>query len=285
MRKLSTFCLKSLGVAALALGMSTAMAADKPTLNIGYVNGWDDSVAATHVASEILKSNLGYKVELKAVEPAIMWQGVARGDLDATLSAWLPVTHGEYYAKMKDKVVVLGTNYTGAKIGLVVPDYVEAKSIADLNNSKEAYDGKITGIDAGAGVMRRTEEAIEKYNLDFKLMPSSGPAMAIALARAEKKNEAIVVPGWIPHWMFAKWKLRFLEDPQNVFGEAEHIDTVASMGMEAKAPEAAAFLKKFSWGAEEVGAVMLAVSEGAKPEQAAKDWVAANPERVAGWLK
>jgi glycine betaine/proline transport system substrate-binding protein len=285
MRKLSTFCLKSLGVAALALGMSTAMAADKPTLTIGFVNGWDDSVATTHVASEILKSNLGYKVELKAVEPAIMWQGVARGDLDATLSAWLPVTHGEYFTKMKDKVVVLGTNYAGAKIGLVVPDYVEAKSIEDLNKNKAAYDGKITGIDAGAGVMRRTEEAIEKYNLDFKLMPSSGPAMAIALARAEKKNEAIVVPGWIPHWMFAKWKLRFLEDPQNVFGEAEHIDTVASMGMEAKAPEAAAFLKNFSWGAEDVGAVMLAVSEGAKPEQAAKDWVAANPERVAGWLK
>jgi glycine betaine/proline transport system substrate-binding protein len=30
---------------------------------------------------------------------------------------------------------------------------------------------------------------------------------------------------------------------------------------------------------------MLAVSEGAKPEQAAKDWVAKNPDRVAGWLK
>jgi len=285
MRNLSTFCLKSLGAAALALGMTTAMAADKPTLTIGFVNGWDDSVAATHVASEILKSNLGYKVELKAVEPAIMWQGVARGDLDITLSAWLPATHGEYYEKMKDKVVILGTNYADAKIGLVVPDYVEAKSIEDLNKYTTEFGGKITGIDAGAGVMRRTEEAIEKYKLDYKLMPSSGPAMAIALGRAEKKQEAIVVPGWIPHWMFAKWKLRFLEDPQNVFGEAEHIDTVVSMGMEAKAPEAAAFLKKFSWGPEHVGAVMLAVSEGAKPEQAAKDWVAANPELVAGWLK
>jgi glycine betaine/proline transport system substrate-binding protein len=285
MRNLSTFCLKSLGAAALALGMTTAMAADKPTLTIGFVNGWDDSVAATHVASEILKSNLGYKVDLKAVEPAIMWQGVARGDLDITLSAWLPATHGEYYEKMKDKVVILGTNYADAKIGLVVPDYVEAKSIEDLNKYTTEFGGKITGIDAGAGVMRRTEEAIEKYKLDYKLMPSSGPAMAIALGRAEKKQEAIVVPGWIPHWMFAKWKLRFLEDPQNVFGAAEHIDTVVSMGMEAKAPEAAAFLKKFSWGPEDVGAVMLAVSEGAKPEQAAKDWVAANPELVAGWLK
>lgn len=285
MRKLSTFCLKSLGVAALALGMSTAMAAEKPTLKLGYVNGWDDSVATTNVAGEILKSKLGYTVELKPVEPAIMWQGVARGDLDATLTAWLPVTHADYYAKMKDKVVVLGSNYEGAKIGLVVPDYVEAKSIEDLNKYSKDFDGKITGIDAGAGIMSRTEEAIDKYKLDYKLMPSSGPAMAIALARAEKKKEAIVVPGWIPHWMFAKWKLRFLEDPQNVYGAAEHVDTVANPALEAKAPEAAAFLKKFSWGPEEIGSVMLAVSEGAKPEQAAKDWIAKNPDRVAEWLK
>ncbi|TWC31122.1 glycine betaine/proline transport system substrate-binding protein [Pseudomonas sp. SJZ079] len=285
MRKLSTFCLKSLGVAALALGMSTAMAAEKPTLKLGYVNGWDDSVATTNVAGEILKSKLGYTVELKPVEPAIMWQGVARGDLDATLTAWLPVTHADYYAKMKDKVVVLGSNYEGARIGLVVPDYVEAKSIEDLNKYSKDFDGKITGIDAGAGIMSRTEEAIDKYKLDYKLMPSSGPAMAIALARAEKKKEAIVVPGWIPHWMFAKWKLRFLEDPQNVYGDAEHVDTVANPALEAKAPEAAAFLKKFSWGPEEIGSVMLAVSEGAKPEQAAKDWIAKNPDRVAEWLK
>ena len=286
MRNLKTLCLQSLGVAALAMGMTTAMAADKPTLTIGYVNGWDDSVAATHVASEILREQLGYTVELKPVEPAIMWQGVARGDLDVTLSAWLPATHGEYYEKLKDKVTVVGTNYEGAKIGLIVPDYVAAKTIADLNTYSKEFDGKITGIDAGAGVMRRTEDAIKEYQLSgIKLMPSSGPAMAIALTRAEKNKEAIVVTGWIPHWMFAKWKLRFLEDPKKVFGDDEHVDTVANPSLETKAPEAFAFLQNFSWHGEEVGAVMLAISEGAKPEQAAKDWIAKNPERVAGWLK
>lgn len=30
---------------------------------------------------------------------------------------------------------------------------------------------------------------------------------------------------------------------------------------------------------------MLAIREGAKPDQAAKDWIAANPERVESWLK
>jgi glycine betaine/proline transport system substrate-binding protein len=285
MRKLKSLCLQTLGVAALALGMGTAGAADKPTLKIGYVNGWDDSVAATHVAGEILKERLGYDVELKPVEPAIMWQGVARGDLDATLSAWLPATHGEYYAKLKDKVVVLGSNYKGAKIGLIVPDYVQAKSIEDLSKYSKDFDGKITGIDAGAGVMRRTEDAIKQYNLDIKLMPSSGPAMATALTRAEKAQKPIVVTGWIPHWMFAKWKLRFLEDPKKVYGDDEHVDTVVNPGLEAKAADATAFLKNFSWSGEEVGSVMLAIREGAKPEAAAKDWIAKNPQRVEEWLK
>lgn len=274
-----------LGAATMALGMASSMAADKPELKIGYVNGWDDSVAATHVAGEILESKLGYSVKLQPVEPAIMWQGVARGDLDATLSAWLPATHGEYFEKLKDKVVVLGTNYEGAKIGLIVPDYVEAKSIEDLNKYSKAFDGKITGIDAGAGVMRRTEDAITQYDLDIRLMPSSGPAMTTALTRAEKAQKPIVVTGWIPHWMFAKWKLRFLEDPKKVFGDDEHVDTVANPGLASKAPEAEAFLKKFSWGAEEVGEVMLAIRDGAKPDDAAREWVKNHPERVAGWLE
>lgn len=286
MHNFKRICLQSLGAAALALGMSGAMAADKPALKIGYVNGWDDSVAVTHVAGEILKTKLGYDVTLQPVEPAIMWQGIARGDLDATLSAWLPATHGEYFEKLKDKVTVLGTNYDGAKIGLIVPEYVEAKTIADLEKYAKDFDGKITGIDAGAGVMRRTEEAIKEYDLkSIKLMPSSGPAMTTALTRAERSQKPIVVTGWIPHWMFAQWKLRFLEDPKNVFGEAEHVDTVANPGLEAKAPEAVAFLKKISWSAEEVGAVMLSIRDGVKPDEAAKQWIAKNPDRVAEWLK
>jgi glycine betaine/proline transport system substrate-binding protein len=134
--------------------------------------------------------------------------------------------------------------------------------------------------------MRRTEDAIKEYDLSsIKLMPSSGPAMATALTRAEKAQKPIVVTGWIPHWMFAKWKLRFLEDPKKVFGDDERVDTVANPQLKSKAADAAAFLSKLSWSGEEVGSVMLAIREGAKPDEAAKDWIAKNPDRVAEWLK
>ncbi len=274
-----------LGAAAtLVVAMSSTLAsADSKTLSIGYVDGWSDSVATTHVAAEVIKEKLGYDVKLQAVATGIMWQGVATGKLDAMLSAWLPVTHGEYWAKNKDKVGVYGPSFKDAKIGLIVPEYVKAKSIEDLKTDT-TFKNKIVGIDAGSGVMLKTDEAIKAYGLDYKLQASSGAAMIAELTRAEDKQESIAVTGWVPHWMFAKWKLRFLDDPKGIYGAAETVNSIGSKGLEKKAPEVVAFLKKFQWASkDEIGEVMLAIQEGAKPEAAAKDWVAKHPERVAEW--
>ncbi|SEM71830.1 glycine betaine/proline transport system substrate-binding protein [Pseudomonas sp. ok272] len=268
----------------LAIG-STPAFADSKTLSIGYVDGWSDSVATTHVAAEVIKQKLGYDVKLQAVATGIMWQGVATGKLDAMLSAWLPVTHGEYWAKNKDKVVDYGPNFKDAKIGLIVPEYVKAISIADLK-SDTSFKNKIVGIDAGSGVMLKTDQAIKDYGLDYKLQASSGAAMIAELTRAEDKKESIAVTGWVPHWMFAKWKLRFLDDPKGVYGAAETVNSIGSLGLAKKAPDVAKFLHNFQWTSkDEIGEVMLAIQDGAKPDAAAKDWVAKHPERVAEWLK
>ncbi|HWW08509.1 glycine betaine ABC transporter substrate-binding protein [Collimonas sp.] len=273
--------------AALACVASSGMAAaeTKPEIRIGYVEGWSDSVATTYVAAQIIRQNLGYEVKLVPVSAGLMWQGVARGDLDATMSAWLPVTQGAYYEKLKDKVVNLGVNYPGARIGLIVPAYVNANSLADLPAQKAAFEGRIVGIDAGAGVMTKTELAIKEYALDYKLMPSSGSGMVAELERSIRNNKAIAVTGWVPHWMFAKWKLKFLEDPKKVYGEAEHVDNIANPGLAAKAKPVNDLLKHFSWKPGELDSVMLAIESGEKPEAAARKWVNANAERVGQWLQ
>lgn len=277
------FCV---GAASAMLTFSAFAAADsKPTLKIGYVEGWDDSVATTNVAARIIEKKLGYPVQLVPVAAGVMWQGVARGDLDATLSAWLPVTQGAYWEQFKTKVVNLGPNFTEAKIGLIVPASVTAKSIEDLNAQKAAFEGRIVGIDAGAGVMRKTSEAIKSYGLSYTLMPSSGSAMTAELARSMNANKPVIVTGWAPHWMFAKWKLRFLEDPKKVFGDSEHVDNVVNPGLDAKAKPVVAFLKKFQWKAGEIDSVMLAIQNGTKPDAAADAWIAAHADRVNAWLE
>ena len=275
---------KILGVsAALALTVSSTLAFAKE-VSIGYVEGWSDSVATTNVAAEIIKQKLGYDVKLQSLAAGIMWQAVATDKLDMMLSAWLPGTHSEFYTKYKDQVVNYGPNFKDAKIGLIVPEYVKANSIEDLKTD-ESFKKKITGIDAGAGVMTKTEQAIKDYGLDgYKLQASSGAGMIAELTRAYPKQQSIAVTGWVPHWMFAKWKLKFLEDPKGVYGAAETVDNIGSKGLAAKAPDVVEFLKKFQWASkDEIGEVMLAIQDGAKPDAAAKEWVAKHPERVKEW--
>lgn len=74
--------------------------------------------------------------------------------------------------------------------------------------------GKIVGIEPGAGIMSATEKAVEEYGLDYQLQDSSSAAMAASLQKAINNKEWIVVTGWTPHWKFAKWDLKYLDDPK-----------------------------------------------------------------------
>lgn len=133
-----------------------------------------------------------------------MWQSVANGQADASVSAWLPNTHAAQYKKYKSQIDMLGPNLTGAKTGLVVPAYMDVDSISDLTTQANKT---VTGIEPGAGVTNAAEKAMADYGLTnngWKITPSSG-AMTVALGKAIKAKQDIVVTGWTPHWMFQKY--------------------------------------------------------------------------------
>lgn len=75
--------------------------------------------------------------------------------------------------------------------------------------------------------MPLSDRAIKAYGLhNYNLISASGAAMTVALAHAERQHKWIVVTGWTPHWMFGRWKLRFLKDPKGVLGGPQHVDAV-----------------------------------------------------------
>ncbi|MBU8907461.1 glycine betaine ABC transporter substrate-binding protein [Desertibacillus haloalkaliphilus] len=155
---------------------------------------------------------------------------------------------------------------------------------ADGVSIAEELDFTITGIDPSAGVMEATERAIEEYELEgFNVQPSSDAAMTAALGTAIENEEAIVVPGWTPHWKFSKYDLKFLEDPKGVFGEAENIHTIVRLGLEEDLPEAYQVLDNFYWTPEDMGEIMIAVNEGQDPDEAAAEWIENNEDKVAEW--
>lgn len=255
----------------------------KAKVTLGYVE-WDTEIASTHVVKEVLESKMGYEVEAKAVDAGVMWQGLANGDFDGIVAAWLPVTHADYYEQTKGKFVDLGPNLENARIGLVVPEYVEIDSIEQLNSVKDKFNGEIIGIETGAGVVKATERAIKDYGLDFNLVPSSSPAMVASLKSAIENNEWIAVTGWSPHWKFAKWDLKYLDDPKGSYGDTEYIGSAARLGLEEDMPEVYQLLDNFYWEHEDMEEVMMMIAEGMSPEEAAKKWVENNSEKVEAWL-
>jgi glycine betaine/proline transport system substrate-binding protein len=105
-------------------------AVDGKDITLVYVP-WDSEIASTHVIGLVLEE-LGFNVELTPLENDIMWQAIANGDGDAMVAAWLPGTHASQYESHDGNYVDLGANLEGAKIGLVVPTYVNIDSIADI---------------------------------------------------------------------------------------------------------------------------------------------------------
>jgi glycine betaine/proline transport system substrate-binding protein len=150
----------------------------------------------------------------------------------------------------------------------------------------ESVDYEIVGIDPGAGLMKATSSALEEYELtDWTLVEGSSAAMTASLKKAYDKEEPIIVTGWTPHWKFAAYDLKYLEDPKGVYGEAENIHTIVRTGLEADLPGAYQVLDQFNWTNDDMGVVMAEVNEGTSPEEAAANWIEANEAKVAEWTE
>jgi len=111
--------------------------------------------------------------------------------------------------------------------------------------------------------------------------------MAAELSDAIRKQKWIVVTGWIPHWMFARWKLKFLDDPKNVYGGNEEINTIVRKGLKEDMPEVYRFLDKFHLTPEDLGQLMIWIQEdhGMFPYDKALRYMRYHPEQIQSWLE
>lgn len=269
--------------------MSTAIAAeDKKPVRIGWT-AWADAEAVTKLAKRLIEERLNQPVELVLADIGLQYQGLSKGDLDFMMMSWLPTTHASYMEKVGDKVVPLGMLYTRARLGWAVPDYVPAdqvRSIADLAKPEvqKKLSGKIQGIDPGAGLMQASEKAMKDYGLkDYDLVSSSGAAMTAALGRAVKRDDWVVVTAWSPHWMFAKWKLRYLEDPKGSLGRLERVHVMARKNFYQEHPEVAEFLTRMYLPLEDLEKIMLE-ADSSSYDKAIDDYIANNKDRVNYWV-
>lgn len=264
-------------------GNDPAENASKGKVELLYVE-WACARAETNVMAYVLENIMGYDVEMTSVSAAAMYQGLANGEGDAVFTSWLPLTHGDYMDQVGNDVENLGPSYEGARLGWVVPTYVDIDSIEDLNGVKDKFDGQIIGIDPGAGLMKASKQAIEDYNLDYELVEGTDATMVVSLKQAIDNNEWIVATGWSPHWKFARWDLKYLDDPKKSLGESETINTIVRKGLKEDMPEVYELCDNFQWNDAQIGSAMGLAEELGNDKEAAQKWVEENMDVVNTWL-
>jgi glycine betaine/proline transport system substrate-binding protein len=251
------------------------------TVSLAVVQGWDEDIAASYLWKELLERK-GYQVNLQELDVASTFTGLANNQVDVYLDAWLPSTHESYWQKYGNKLTDLGSWYGPADLVLAVPNYVQANSIEDLKGKAPQFDGKIVGIEPGAGEMRiaRTQ-VVPAYGLnDYQLAEGSTPAMLASLDSAIKENKPIVVTLWHPHLAFTKFPIKVLQDPKGAWGKPDELKTVSSQKFSQSKPEVVGWMKKFKMDDHQLGTLEKLIADKGKghEQEAAKEWISQNQQ-------
>lgn len=270
-------------------GHGAGSSKDDRTITVGAPPGYADDQAINALWKYKLKQK-GWQLKTKKVSLAPIFTSVAKGDLDGYLDVWLPTTHGAYIKKTKGKLKLLKPGWNKqAKLGLAVPKYSDIRTLSDLRSHAHQFDGKIIGIESGAGEMGVLEKTVmPDYNLDkdFSLKSSSTSAMLNILKQQMSKKNPVVVALWKPHWAWSKFNIRFLRDPKHAWPPPEHVHIALSKKFAKAHPKVTGWFKNTKLNAKQWNSLMLELEKHkGHSDKGVRAWLKkpGNRDAVDGW--
>lgn len=129
-------CVLGATLSVVAFGATVGSAVAAEPLKIAH-NNWADVMATVSVAKYVLETKLNQPVKMINADIGIQYQSVARGDADVMLGGWMPVTHGAYVAKHKDKLV---------DVGIRLQSSSEAGMLAALQRAQSGKEWIVTTV-------------------------------------------------------------------------------------------------------------------------------------------
>jgi glycine betaine/proline transport system substrate-binding protein len=287
-------------LSALAVGIafmaSPSLAAEGPACRTPRLAdiGWTDVTVTTAVAGRIFQG-LGYTPKIQVLSLPVTYVSMKNKDIDIFLGNWMPTQDGDRKPFVDDHSIdVVRANLEGAKYVLGVPAYTYdagLKNFADIPRFRDQLSGRIYGVEPGNDGNRAVLGMIKDntYGVkDFDLVESSEQGMLAEVDRAIRRRQPIVFLAWEPHPMNTKYDIRYLEDPQAVFGPnqgAATIFTNVRAGYLTDCPNVGKFLQNLVFTLPTEDTIMGNILfDGAEPGKAAEDWLKANPAVWAKWL-
>jgi glycine betaine/proline transport system substrate-binding protein len=245
---------------------------------------WNDLVCPSLVTKKLMEKHYGYEIEVtEFFEWGIAYATLAKGDVDILMSQINFVAY-DYWTRYKKKLEKLSASSHGLNQGIIVPAYVPIDSIEEMNASKDKFDGKIIGIEPGAGLMRQTKEVIESYGLDFELVDGSTAAMTATLKSAMAKKQWIAAVMWTPSWMTQAFDVKFLKDPKNVQQPPQSYYWIGRKGFIQDYPKAREVMAGVFVPLEDNIKMTGYIKEGLKADQAVDKWLGDNQLVAERWM-
>lgn len=278
------------------------------TFNLA-VNPWVGYEANAAVVAEVAETELGCKVVKKDLKAEIGWQGFATGEVDAILENWGHEELKKKYIVQQKTAVDLGSTGNQGIIGWYIPPWIAEKhpDITDWKNLNKyasnfetsESDGKGQLLDGDPSYQTNDEALVENLDLDFKVVyAGSETALIQAFRNAEKNKEWVIGYFYEPQWFLSEVPLVHIELPQHTEGcDADpakvacdypvfDLDKIVSTRFAESGSPAYELVKNFKWTNEDQNTVAKYIAlDKMKPEEAAKKWIAANPDKVKAWLE
>lgn len=280
--------------AALAMGAMPALADDAAACKVVHFSdpGWTDITATNGVAATLLTA-LGYTPDIATLSVPVGYEALKKGDTDLFLGNWMPAQQKFRDDLDKDgSVAELVKNLDGAKFTLAVNKAgtdAGVKDFADLDAHKDAFDGKIYGIEPGAPANQSIQAMIDadEFGLgDWTLVESGEQAM---LAQVQRNGDTpTVFLAWAPHPMNVAIPLTYLSGGDKQFGPnygGATVHTLARKDWVKECPNAAKLFQQMVFNVDMENVLMGKIlNDGMTGPDAAKAWLAENPQAAAPWL-
>jgi glycine betaine/proline transport system substrate-binding protein len=261
-------------------------AAGGETLDLADI-GWTENTAIAHLTKVLLEEEVGYEqVTIKTSDLDSVYSSVAKGDLDAFQDVWLP-NQRDLLSSVEDDVEQLSYSYQGqTEQGLAVPSYMNTTSLNQLNDSEADL---IFGIEPGSVVMGVVyDEVMPTYRLKQKLVEASTEGMLAEVERLYNDREEFALVAWSPHWMNQRYDLRYLEDPNDAFGELNdpaRITTIVNKNLPENEPAAYAFMNALIFNEDQLNDLESTIEEMGDPLEGARQWAQDNRDVWQPWVE
>ena len=273
------------------------------------VNPWTGYVANAHVIGYVAKTKLGCNVTYPDVKEEVGWQGMASGSIDTIVENWGHPDLVKKYIDQQKTVEDAGLTGNDGIIGWYVPPWM-AQKYPDITNWKNL--NKYANLFADLGVGRqgpapRRRPVVRHQRRGAREEPEpqlqgrrrwiSEAALIQSFRSAEKDKKPLLAYFYEPQWFFSEMKLVKVNlppykagcdsDPAKVacdYPPYKLNKLIATKFAKSGSP-AVDLIKKFQWTNDDQNLVATYIAKNnMSPEDAAKKWVDANPDKVKAWL-